>query len=114
MKKKTRTKEDLRREAESLQSRVKQPEAVDKRRKRAEDALKEAEQRFRALTDTSLQGLVIVQGMPLRVVYASAPVAEITGYSTDELMSFTPDKIQKILYGNDQERIWRNYQGRLD
>jgi PAS domain S-box-containing protein len=114
MKKKTRTKEHLGREAESLQTKVKRPEAVSDRRERAEEALKEAEQRFRALTDTSLQGLVIVQGIPLRVVYASAPVAEITGFTTEELLSFTPEQIQRILYGNDQDKIWRNYQGRLE
>ncbi len=76
--------------------------------------LKESEERYRALTDTSLQGIVIVQGIPLRIVYASRPVSMIIGYSIDEILSASPEQIQNLLYGEDRRAVLKKYESRLE
>lgn len=50
---------------------------------RAETALRESEQRFRALAESVASGILIYQGVDCR--YANRRAEEITGYSRDEL-----------------------------
>ena len=75
--------------------------------------LKESEERYRALTDASLQGIVVVQGLPIRVVYASRLVTEMLGYSIDEILSASPDQIHNFMYGEDRPSFLDKYEGRL-
>jgi diguanylate cyclase (GGDEF)-like protein/PAS domain S-box-containing protein len=53
-------------------------------RKRAADALKESEERFRTLAETAPCAIFISQGQEVR--YVNAAAASITGYARDELM----------------------------
>jgi two-component system, cell cycle sensor histidine kinase and response regulator CckA len=78
------------------------------------EKLKESEGRYNALTDTSLQGIVIVQGLPIRVVYASRPVSNILGYSAEEILAATPDQIQNFMYGEDRPEVLSKYESRLE
>jgi PAS domain S-box-containing protein len=104
MKEREKTKDEISIELQSLRESVRQ----------LKESLEEAQGRYRALTDTSLQGLVIVQGIPLRVVYASRPAAEMLGYSIEEVLSASPDQIQHRMFGDDRPAYLRNYQGRLE
>ena len=47
----------------------------------AEKALEESEQKYRALADGSIQGIVIAQGIPARIVYCNPAMAELVGYT---------------------------------
>ena len=76
--------------------------------------LRESEERYRALTDASLQGIVIVQGLPIRLVYASRLVTEILGYSNEEILSASPDQIHNFMYGEDRPAFLDKYEGRLE
>lgn len=76
--------------------------------------LKESEGRYKALTDTSLQGTVIVQGLPIRVVFASQPTAEMFGFSIEEILSASPGQIQNFMYGEDRFGMLSKYEGRLE
>lgn len=78
------------------------------------EKLKESEGRYKALTDTSLQGIVILQGLPIRIVYASRPVSEILGYSLEEILSASPEQIQNFMYGEDRSGFLSKYEGRLE
>jgi PAS domain S-box-containing protein len=76
--------------------------------------LKESDDRFKALTDTSLQGIIILQGLPMRIVYASRPVSEIIGRSIDEILATPPDQIQKFMFGEDRTAVLRKYEDRIE
>jgi PAS domain S-box-containing protein len=77
------------------------------------EKLQESEGRYKALTDTSLQGIVIVQGLPLRIVYASRPVAEMLGNSIEEVLAASPEQIQNFMYGEDRPAFLSKYEDRL-
>ncbi|MFH1135231.1 MAG: PAS domain S-box protein [Pseudomonadota bacterium] len=82
-------------------------------RKKFEFVLTEKEQRYRRLVDNSLQGLVLAQDNPVRIVFASRPMLEITGYSPEELMNLAPGKIAELIHP-DQRRIFMdNFRQRL-
>jgi PAS domain S-box-containing protein len=57
-------------------------------RRRVEEALRESEGRFRALTDTAPLGILIIQGS--QIAYANRAAAEIHGYGVEELLSTSP------------------------
>lgn len=56
--------------------------------------LKESEKKYKDILDQSLQGLVIVQGDPPKVVYLNYRIAEMLGYDYEALASSSqnPDK----------------------
>ncbi len=78
------------------------------------DKIAESEGRFNALTNTSLQGIVILQGLPIRIIYASRPVSDILGYSTEEILDASPERIQNFMYGEDRPGLLSKYEGRLE
>ncbi len=70
-------------------------------RKRAEDALQESEENFRALAENASDGILIATGEGVHV-YANKRAAEITGYSVAELLGINmkdlahPDEFKKL------------------
>ncbi|HPL64609.1 MAG TPA: PAS domain S-box protein [Syntrophales bacterium] len=54
-------------------------------RRKAEEALKESETRFRFMAETTSAGIYVRRGM--RLIYANPAVQSITGYSEEELLS---------------------------
>jgi PAS domain S-box-containing protein len=53
-------------------------------RKGAEQALKESEEKFRALAETTQAGIMLYRGT--KIVYANPALEQITGYGKDELL----------------------------
>ena len=58
--------------------------AADKARVAAVEALRDSEEHFRTLAETTSTGIVIAAGE--EIVYANAAAARITGFSTEELL----------------------------
>ena len=56
-------------------------------RKRAEDALRESEEQFRVLAETSPAAIALYQGE--KVLYINPTAARLIGYTTDELSRFS-------------------------
>lgn len=83
-------------------------------RKEAEKARKESEKKFRTLVTKSLQGLVIVQGSPPRLVFVNPRLAEILGYSPEELMSFEEKEIEILFHPEDRELFFGCYQNQFE
>jgi PAS domain S-box-containing protein len=54
-------------------------------RKRAEEALKESEEKFRVLAETTKAGIMLYRGT--NVVYVNPALEQITGYGKDELLA---------------------------
>ena len=82
-------------------------------RKRAEQALRESEERYRILVEHSLQGLVIAQGFPPRFVFVNPALADILGYPVEELLSLPPERIPALIHPEDRADFFQNYQRRL-
>jgi PAS domain S-box-containing protein/putative nucleotidyltransferase with HDIG domain len=72
---------------------------------------KRAEEAYRAVVEHSLQGLAVVQGMHL--VFANQAVADIAGYSIDELLALSPDEVQGTVHPDDREQVWGRLSDRL-
>jgi PAS domain S-box-containing protein len=82
-------------------------------RRRAEEALRESEARCRALVEQSLQGLVVAQGLPPRLVFANPAIAGILGYSVEELLALSPEGIGNLVYPNDRALFFSGYRDLL-
>jgi PAS domain S-box-containing protein len=82
-------------------------------RKRAEAALRRSESKYRSLVEGSLQGVVIAQDAPPRLTFANPAMAEITGFSPDELLAMGPEQIAGLIHPDDQERFFATFRSRL-
>lgn len=72
---------------------------------------KKAGEAYRTLVDHSLQGLVIFQEG--RVVFANQAMAEITGYTADEMLAMSSQQMQAFVHPKDRALVWGRYQDRL-
>jgi PAS domain S-box-containing protein len=68
-------------------------------RKRAEESLRESEERFRAVADQSLQGLILVQEG--RATYVNQAYCEITGYSEEEAVAQTAEQRFAMIHADN-------------
>ena len=67
-------------------------------RKRSEDAIRQSEERFRALVENSTDGIILLDAHQ-RVVYAGPSTSRILGYSSDELVG---QELSHLVIGDDQ------------
>lgn len=81
-------------------------------RKKAEDALRRSEDKYRTLVENSLQGLAIIQD--LRIVYCNHTFADILGYSIEELLSMNPRQVLGLVALNDRELLLRRNRERME
>jgi len=70
------------------------------------------EEAYRALVEGSLQGLLIIQDF--RVVFANEAAARLSGYTVEEMMSLSPDKIRAAVHPDDRGPIWNQLRDRLE
>ena len=80
-------------------------------RKRAEDAQRESEEKYRTLTEQSLVGIVVIQDTS--ITFSNDALAEISGYSVEELLSLPPAKVQALIHPEDQTLAWGRVQDQL-
>ncbi len=77
-------------------------------RERAKEALVESEARFRVLAENSLSGVYIVEDGRFR--YVNPALAEIAGYSRDELIGA---EIEKLIHPEDRSVVQENIRRRM-
>ncbi|MCY3023350.1 MAG: PAS domain S-box protein [Planctomycetota bacterium] len=82
-------------------------------RKRAEEALRRSEEKYRTLVDQALEGIVIAQGLPPRLVFCNPALARILGFSVDELLSLSGKPVEGLIHADDREFFFRNYVERV-
>ncbi len=71
-------------------------------RKRAEDALRESEEKYRTLFDTALEGLAIIDGETIKVALCNQQAANLFGFdSPDKAVGFDPFE---AIHPDDLER----------
>ncbi|MCJ7639602.1 MAG: PAS domain S-box protein, partial [Euryarchaeota archaeon] len=109
MKDNDKTQEQLIKELAQLRRRIAELEQSKIERNRAEEALRESEETFRALAENANDGILIAIG---KVVYAYANkrASEITGYSVAELLKST---IKELVHPDELEKIMERYRKRL-
>jgi len=76
-----------------------------------DEELNKSEHKYRQLIENSLQAIIIIQDF--KVVYANKSFSRITGYTINELLSFTPKETMNIVHPDDQELVWGNLKKRL-
>jgi PAS domain S-box-containing protein len=77
-------------------------------RKRAESVIRESEERFRGLSETSLTGIYIIQDDIVK--YANPIMTKLLGYSLDELVGSSP---LKAVHPDDHAVVTDNMRRRL-
>ena len=82
-------------------------------RKKSAQLLAASESKYRTLVENSLQGLLILQATPLRLVFGNAAVEKILGYSLDELMSLSPEEIMELVYHEDRTVFFKRMENRF-
>lgn len=80
-------------------------------RKAMERALRESEEKYRALIEQSLEGLVIIQEN--RIVFANRALVEISGYPLEEILALTPEQMWASLEPDDRVMVLSRLQERL-
>lgn len=76
-----------------------------------DEELKKSEHKYRQLIENSLQAIVIIQDF--KIVYTNKSFSRITGYTIDELLSFTPKETMNLVHPDDQEMVWGNLKKRI-
>ena len=69
-------------------------------RKKAEEALKESEEKFRYISDQSLLAILIIQDDVFK--YVNQTTANISGYSVEELMDWKTGAFLKLVHPDDR------------
>ncbi|MFQ5981583.1 MAG: PAS domain S-box protein [Candidatus Heimdallarchaeota archaeon] len=80
-------------------------------RKQMKAVLEESEEKFRRLVEQTRQGITILQDN--RYVFVNPAVLEMSGYSIDELLSFSLDQIRALVHPDDQKAIFGRIRDRL-
>ena len=105
-----KTKEQLIGELTELRQRIALMEESVKWRN--EKGLRENMEIYRVLVEHSLQGIVIIQDA--RIVFANTAFSEISGYTINELLNLSPDKVRAMIHPDDQVSVWERFQARLE
>jgi PAS domain S-box-containing protein len=79
--------------------------------KKAEQALQESEKKHRTLVEQSLQGMVVIQDF--RICFANTAIAQIYGYTIEELFSLSPEELRALIHPQDQALVWGRFSDRL-
>jgi PAS domain S-box-containing protein len=78
-------------------------------RQKEPEALRDSEEKYRGLIENSLQGLLIV--LNGRIVFCNRAIAEISGYSIEELSAFEDSMV--LIHEDDRPAIGNQHQDRL-
>ncbi|MBN2078079.1 MAG: PAS domain S-box protein [Spirochaetes bacterium] len=73
----------------------------------------EFEEKYRYLVERSIQGVVVVSGLPPRVVFANMALANMLGYRVEELCAITPEGLRGLIHHDDREMFFRRYRDAL-
>jgi len=80
-------------------------------RKKAEAALKDAEEKYRTLIEESMQAVIVVQDN--RIVFASRVTAHILGFEVEALLNLSSKEVKHLFHPEDRAMVWENMKKRL-
>ena len=73
--------------------------------KHLHQALLVSELKYRTLIEQSGQGILIVQPLPLRILFANPAIVDILGYTPDDLASFSASRLIKLLHPDERQGV---------
>lgn len=76
--------------------------------------LKESEANYRALAEKSVLGIVIAQVDPVRLPYVNDTMAEIVGYSKEEMTQWRGIETFKLIHPEDRAIFFGTFRDRLE
>ncbi len=82
-------------------------------RKKVEEALRESEMQYRTLVEDSVEGISISVADPLHFVFVNPALAEMLGYSVDEMLSMNPSQVQEVIHPEDRDGFFKGFQETL-
>lgn len=82
--------------------------------KLAEEALRASEEKYRFIAEQLFDGVHLIDFANIKSFYASQPLARISGYSTEELNSFSLAQFADKIHPEDRETSIKHYQQFLD
>ena len=71
----------------------------------SEKALRDSEAKYRQLVEQSSLGIIIVEGLPLRIAFANDAMARISGFTVEELQSLSQEQIEGFIHPEDYESV---------
>ena len=72
-------------------------------RKKAEEKLKDSEEKFRKIVENSLMGILIIQDGLFR--YVNNAMSQINEYSIEEMINWTPEEYLDTVHPDDREFV---------
>jgi PAS domain S-box-containing protein len=82
-------------------------------RKKSKQLLIESEIKYRTLVEKSLQGILITQTSPLRLVFANSAMGNMLGFSVEELKSLSPLGVAGLIHDDDKVIFFNRLNGRI-
>jgi PAS domain S-box-containing protein len=82
--------------------------------KEAEMALQDSEAKYRALVEQTIQGILIVRNTPNPIYFANATIAEMLGYTVEELTSGSYEGLLVLLHPEDREHTLAQFRRRME
>ncbi len=79
-------------------------------RKQAEKTLIKSELKYRTLVDQSFQGIMIIQALPMKILFTNPAFASFLNRSVDEVLAFSPLDIQEMIHPEDRELVMGRFQ----
>jgi PAS domain S-box-containing protein len=81
--------------------------------KRSAQLLVASESKYRMLVEKSLQGIMIVQDAPLRVIFVNESMGKMMGYSCEELTSIPSSEVGTLIYQADRSIFFDRFRNLL-
>ena len=81
--------------------------------KKSIELLAMSESKYRTLVEKSLQGILITKVAPLRLIFANDSMGKSLGYSSNELLSLSPQGIMGLVYYEDRAVFFKRMENRL-
>lgn len=82
-------------------------------RKRAQEALKKTQEKYRSVIQNSLHGIALLRGVPARFILVNPAMTEIFGYSSEEILAFASEEMWKMVHPQDREMVKQHFFDRI-
>jgi PAS domain S-box-containing protein len=79
-------------------------------RKIAQETLINSEQKYRSLIEQSFQGIMIIQALPLKILFTNPAFAGFLNRSIEEVLAFEPVEIQAMIHPDDRDTVMNRLQ----
>ncbi|MBE0527160.1 MAG: PAS domain S-box protein, partial [Candidatus Thorarchaeota archaeon] len=79
-------------------------------RRLAQKTLVNSELKYRTLVDQSFQGIMIIQALPLTILFSNPAFAGFLNLSVEEVLAFGPVEIQSMIHPEDLDTVMNRLQ----